>query len=108
MLEVRDLSKHYLGLTAVDALSFSVSAGEVIGLIGPNGSGKSTTIDCLSGFQPADAGRWFLAGVELTGMAAHRIAQAGITRTFQTVRAYDEMTLLENLCVALQENDGVG
>lgn len=108
MLEVRDLSKHYLGLTAVDALSFSVGAGEVVGLIGPNGSGKSTTIDCLSGFQPADAGRWFLSGVELTGMGAHRIAKAGITRTFQTVRAYDEMTLLENLCVALQENDGVG
>ena len=53
-------------------------------------------------------GRWFLDGHELTGLPAHRIARAGLTRTFQTVRAYDELTLLENLCVAAQESDGVG
>ena len=108
MLEVRALSKRYLGLTAVDAFSFEVEAGAVVGLIGPNGSGKSTSIDCISGFQRADGGRWFLDGQELTGLAAHRIARAGLTRTFQTVRAYDDMTLLENLCVAVQENDGIG
>ena len=108
MLEVRDLTKRYFGLTAVDGLSFEAEAGAVVGLIGPNGSGKSTSIDCISGFQRADAGRWFLEGQELTGLAPHRIAQAGLTRTFQTVRAYDELTLLENLCVAVQENDGVG
>ena len=108
MLEVRDLTKRFLGLTAVDSLSFEVEAGAVVGLIGPNGSGKSTSIDCISGFQRADAGRWFLGGQEITGLAPHRIAQAGLTRTFQTVRAYDELTLLENLCVAAQENDGIG
>jgi branched-chain amino acid transport system ATP-binding protein len=108
VLEVRGLSKHYFGLTAVDALSFRVEAGTVVGLIGPNGSGKSTSIDCISGFQRADAGSWFLDGRELTGLAPHQVAQAGLTRTFQTVRAYDEMTLLENLCVASQECDGVG
>lgn len=108
LLEVGGLTKRYLGLTAVDALSFEVAAGSVVGLIGPNGSGKSTSVDCLSGFQPADGGRWFLDGVELTGRAPHRIARAGLTRTFQTVRAYDELSLLENLCVAVQEFDGVG
>jgi branched-chain amino acid transport system ATP-binding protein len=108
VLEVRGLSKHYFGLTAVDALSFRVEAGTVVGLIGPNGSGKSTSIDCISGFQHADAGSWFLDGRELTGLAPHQVAQAGLTRTFQTVRAYDEMTLLENLCVASQECDGIG
>jgi branched-chain amino acid transport system ATP-binding protein len=108
MLEVRGLSKHYFGLTAVDALSYGVEAGAVVGLIGPNGSGKSTSIDCISGFQRADGGRWFLDGEELTGLAPHRIARAGLTRTFQMVRAYDEMTLLENLCVAMQESDGIG
>lgn len=107
LLEVRSLSKHFLGLTAVDSLSYALEAGSVVGLIGPNGSGKSTSIDCMSGFQPADGGQWFLDGRELTGLAPHRVALAGLTRTFQTVRAYDELTLLENLCVAAQENDGV-
>ncbi|MFI5281019.1 MAG: ABC transporter ATP-binding protein [Gemmatimonadales bacterium] len=108
LLEVRGLTKRYLGLTAVDDVSYHVEAGSVVGLIGPNGSGKSTIVDCISGFQPADGGRWFLDGHELTGLPAHRIAHAGLTRTFQTVRAYDELTLLENLCVAAQESDGVG
>ena len=108
ILEVRGLSKRYLGLTAVDNLSFEVEAGSMVGMIGPNGSGKSTSIDCISGFQPADGGQWFLDGHEMTGLPPHRIARAGLTRTFQAVRAYDELTLLENLCVAVQESDGVG
>jgi branched-chain amino acid transport system ATP-binding protein len=108
LLKVEGLTKRYYGLTAVDDVSYEVADGEVVGLIGPNGSGKSTCIDCISGFQPVDAGRWSLAGVDLTGLAPHRIAQAGLTRSFQTVRAYDELTLLENLCVASQETDGIG
>jgi branched-chain amino acid transport system ATP-binding protein len=108
LLEVRGLTKRYLGLTAIDQLSYQVEAGSVIGLIGPNGSGKSTSIDCISGFQSADAGEWFLDGRPLAGLAPHRISRAGLTRTFQTVRAYDELSLLENLCVAAQESDGSG
>ena len=108
LLEVRGLTKHYFGLTAVDNLSYQVEAGSIVGLIGPNGSGKSTSIDCISGFQKADAGEWFLDGQPLGGLSAHRIARAGMTRTFQTVRAYDEFSLLENLCVAAQESDGSG
>ncbi len=108
LLQVQGLTKRYLGLTAVDDVSFEVETGSVVGLIGPNGSGKSTIVDCVSGFQPADGGRFSLDGRELTGRSAHRIARAGLTRTFQTVRAYDELTLLENLRVAAQESDGVG
>jgi branched-chain amino acid transport system ATP-binding protein len=108
LLKVRGLTKRYLGLTAVDDVAFEVEAGAVVGLIGPNGSGKSTIVDCLSGFQPADDGRWLLDGHELTSLPGHRIARAGLTRTFQTVRAYDELTLLDNLRVAAQESDGVG
>ena len=108
LLKVDGLTKRYFGLTAVDDVSYEVEAGTIVGLIGPNGSGKSTSIDCISGFQPADAGRWSLSGVDLTGLAPHRIARLGLTRSFQTVRAYDELTLLENLCVAAQENDGIG
>jgi branched-chain amino acid transport system ATP-binding protein len=108
LLQVRGLTKKYLGLTAVDDVSYAVEAGTIVGLIGPNGSGKSTSIDCISGFQPANGGRWSLGGVDLTGLPPHKIARAGLTRSFQTVRAYDELTLLENLCVAAQETDGVG
>jgi branched-chain amino acid transport system ATP-binding protein len=108
LLQVRGLTKKYLGLTAVDHVSYEVEAGTIVGLIGPNGSGKSTSIDCISGFQPANGGQWSLGGVDLTGLPPHKIARAGLTRSFQTVRAYDELTLLENLCVAAQETDGVG
>jgi branched-chain amino acid transport system ATP-binding protein len=108
LLQVRGLTKKYLGLTAVDDVSYEVETGTIVGLIGPNGSGKSTSIDCISGFQPANSGQWSLGGVDLTGLPPHKIARAGLTRSFQTVRAYDELTLLENLCVAAQETDGVG
>lgn len=108
LLEVRHLTKRYFGLTAVSDLSYQVEAGSIVGLIGPNGSGKSTSIDCISGFQPVDGGEWLLDGMPLTGLAPHRIAQAGLTRTFQTVRAYDELSLMENLLVATQETDGHG
>jgi branched-chain amino acid transport system ATP-binding protein len=108
LLEVRGLTKRYLGLTAVAELSYQVEAGSIVGLIGPNGSGKSTSIDCISGFQGVNAGEWFLDGRSLTGLPPHRIARLGLTRTFQTVRAYDELSLLENLCVASQESDGSG
>ena len=108
LLQVRGLTKKYLGLTAVDDVSYEVEAGTIVGLIGPNGSGKSTSIDCISGFQPANRGQWSLGGVDLTGLPPHKIARAGLTRSFQTVRAYDELTLFENLCVAAQETDGVG
>jgi branched-chain amino acid transport system ATP-binding protein len=108
LLQVRGLTKSYLGLTAVDDVSYDVERGSIVGLIGPNGSGKSTGIDCVSGFQRPDAGEWFLDGQCLSGLPPHRIARTGLTRTFQTVRAYDDLTLLENLCVAAQEGDGEG
>ena len=108
LLEVRGLTKRYFGLTAVDDLSYEVEAGSIVGLIGPNGSGKSTSIDCVSGFQPVDAGEWFLDGQPLRGLPPHRIAHLGLTRSFQTVRAYDELSLLDNLRVAAQESDGHG
>ena len=108
VLEVRGLTKRYFGLTAVDSLSYTVEKGGVVGIIGPNGSGKSTSIDCLTGFQRPDGGEWFLEGQPLAGLAPHRIAGAGLVRTFQNVRAYDEMSLLENLRIASQEQEGIG
>jgi branched-chain amino acid transport system ATP-binding protein len=108
LFEVKGLTKRYFGLTAVDELSYSIEANGIVGIIGPNGSGKSTSIDCVTGFQRPDSGQWFLDGQPLAGLPAHRIAHAGLVRTFQNVRAYDEMSLLENLCIASQEQDGIG
>ena len=108
LLAVEGLRKSYLGVSAVDDVSFTVAPGEIAGLIGPNGSGKSTTIDCLSGFQRADAGRWSLDGTALTGRAPHAIARCGLTRTFQTVRCYDALSLVENLTCATEARRPVG
>lgn len=108
LFEVRNLTKRYAGLTAVNDLSYAVSAGEIVGLIGPNGSGKSTSIDCVSGFQKPDAGSWLLEGKPLQALSPREISLLGVTRTFQTVRTYDTMTLEQNLLTASQASDGVG
>ena len=108
LLTVERLGKAYLGVKAVDDVSFTVDAGEVAGLIGPNGSGKSTTIDCLSGFQRADRGRWRLGDIDLTDRAPHAIARLGLTRTFQAVRCYDALSLTENLLCAAEARRAIG
>ncbi len=105
MLEIRNLRKSYAGVHAVDGVSFDVEQGSITGLIGPNGSGKSTTIDCIAGFQKADSGRVVLGSSDITGLAAHEIARAGLMRTFQTVRVYDRLSLRDNLTIAAQQFD---
>lgn len=108
MMRVEGLTKRFRGITAVNDLSFVLTQGAITGLIGPNGSGKSTTIDCLSGFQRPDSGRWFLRDQELTGLAPDRIAWAGLTRTFQMARSYDDMAVIDNLRQAAYAKDGIG
>jgi ABC-type branched-subunit amino acid transport system ATPase component len=108
LLEVQGLRKSFAGVHAVDGVSFSIEGGTITGLIGPNGSGKSTTIDCISGFQPIDAGRIVLAGVDVTGRAPQRVARAGLMRTFQTVRVYERLSLRDNLLIAAQQFDDAG
>jgi branched-chain amino acid transport system ATP-binding protein len=105
LLEVTDLVKEFRGVRAVDGASFAVAPGSITGLIGPNGSGKSTAIDCISGFQRADAGRVFLRGTAINGLPPQRIARSGLTRTFQDVRVYDSYSLLENLLVVAKPFD---
>ena len=105
LLQVTNIRKAYRGVTAVAGVSFTVPERGIVGIIGPNGSGKSTTIDCITGFQPADAGEVLLDGVPLMGMPTWKIARAGMTRTFQTVRIYDQMTLMENLLISMQSFD---
>jgi ABC-type branched-subunit amino acid transport system ATPase component len=105
LLEVSGLAKSFHGVAAVRDVSFAVEDHTITGIIGPNGCGKSTTIDCITGFQKPDRGRVLLAGQDLGDMPPWRIPHAGLTRTFQTVRVYDHLTLTENLLIALQSFD---
>lgn len=107
-LKVEGLVKAFSGVRAVDGLDLEVEAGSVTGLIGPNGCGKSTSIDCISGFQAIDGGRVLLGDQDLTGLPPDRIARLGLTRTFQNIRLYDDLTVRDNLLIAAQEFDGCG
>jgi branched-chain amino acid transport system permease protein len=95
LLEVRDLSKAFTGVQALDKVSLQVRQGEILGLLGPNGSGKSTFINVVSGHYPLSGGEIVFDGRVLTGQPAHRMAQAGIARTYQIPRPFGHMTVLE-------------
>ncbi|MGH7418620.1 MAG: ABC transporter ATP-binding protein, partial [Candidatus Rokuibacteriota bacterium] len=101
LLEVHGLTKRFAGLTALDGVSFSLEKREILGLFGPNGAGKTTCFHCLSGFVPPDAGRILFDGRDITGYAAHRLAQLGVGRTFQVVKPFRNLTAAENVMVAL-------
>jgi branched-chain amino acid transport system ATP-binding protein len=108
LLAVSGLSKSFDGVKAVDDLNFSVAEGTIVGLIGPNGSGKSTTIDCISGFTRADSGHVSLEGGNISTLSPEQVAAVGLVRTFQNVRVYERMTLLENLLISRQAFDRLG
>ncbi|MDQ3542289.1 MAG: ABC transporter ATP-binding protein [Actinomycetota bacterium] len=99
-LAVRGLTKQFGGVVALDDATVDFVPGAINGLIGPNGSGKTTLFNIVTGLIPTDAGEVTFAGRPITGMAPYRIARAGIGRTFQVVRAFDRMTVLENVLVA--------
>jgi branched-chain amino acid transport system permease protein len=99
MLEVRALRKQFGGLVAVNDLEFGVLAGEIVGLIGPNGAGKSTTFDLLSGATRPDAGDVLLRGRSVRRLGARRIAESGLSRTFQHVQLLPDMSVLENVAL---------
>jgi branched-chain amino acid transport system ATP-binding protein len=99
-LEVRSLCKWFAGLRAVDDVSFDLRTGEILGLIGPNGSGKTTLINVVTGLLAPTSGSVFVDGVDTSKKPPHRIAKAGIARTFQTIRLFRELTVLENVEVA--------
>jgi branched-chain amino acid transport system ATP-binding protein len=107
LLEIRGAQKAFGGLVAVRDVSFTARRGEVIGLIGPNGSGKTTLINLISGMLAMDRGAISLAGAEMTGQPAHRLARAGIARTFQLVRVIGEMTALENVMSGMICREGM-
>jgi branched-chain amino acid transport system ATP-binding protein len=99
ILVVRDLMKRFGGLTAVDKVSFELESGEILAIIGPNGAGKTTTFNLIAGAMPPTAGDIFFAGQSILGLPAHRIARAGIMRTFQHNMAFPSMSILDNALV---------
>ena len=99
VLEVRNLTKRFGGLTAVSGLDFDVRQGEILGVIGPNGAGKSTTFNIIAGAYPASAGEVRFAGEPILGLPPHRIAARGIMRTFQHNRPFAGMSVADNVLV---------
>ncbi|MBX6372730.1 MAG: branched-chain amino acid ABC transporter ATP-binding protein/permease [Acetobacteraceae bacterium] len=99
LLRVEGLSKSFGGLRAVDDVSFEVKPGEILGIIGPNGAGKTTLFNVLNGVLPADSGRAWLAGEPITGRKLHAICRLGVGRTFQVVRSFPRLALLDNVLI---------
>ncbi len=99
MLEVKDLTKRFGGLIAVDGLSFFVTAGETVSIIGPNGAGKTTVFNLITGFHPPTRGEVIFDGRSLVGKKPHQIALAGIGRTFQIVKPLRGLSVFENILV---------
>jgi branched-chain amino acid transport system ATP-binding protein len=97
LLEVRSLSKAFGGLKAVDAVSFGVGKGMIKAVIGPNGAGKTTLFNCIAGNLRADSGEVLLGGVPIQSSASHRIAGLGVARTFQNIKLFSHMSVLENV-----------
>lgn len=97
ILEAVDLRRSFGGVRAVDDVSISIPRGEVLGIIGANGSGKTTTLNLMTRVLPVESGRLILDGTEYTDVATHKLAHLGVTRTFQNLRLFRDLTVLDNL-----------
>ena len=102
MLEARDVSVRFGGLTAVNAVSATFARGELVGIIGPNGAGKTTFFNAISGVVAPSSGQLIAQGHRLTGQAPHRYAARGIARTFQTPRVFADLSVLDNIAFGLK------
>ena len=101
LVDIQNLKKQFGGLTAVNAVTFSVAEGETVALLGPNGSGKTTVLNMISGALAPTSGSISLAGENIGGLAPNRIAHKGVARTFQLVRILPSLTVAENVTAAL-------
>ncbi|WP_209120979.1 ABC transporter ATP-binding protein [Alkalihalobacillus sp. BA299] len=97
MLEVKNVSRFFKGLKALQDVSFTVNENEIFGVIGPNGAGKSTMFNCITCYFPPSLGNVYFNGKEITGLAPHEITQLGITRTFQHTQVFPELTVRNNI-----------
>ena len=99
LLSVKGVTKRFGGITANKGISFEVAPGELVGIIGPNGAGKSTLFECISGFYTPNEGEVLLEGERITGLSPDVVCRRGIARTFQKLRPFQGMTVLENVMV---------
>jgi branched-chain amino acid transport system ATP-binding protein len=107
LLEVRNVSRRFGGVVALDAVSFDVPEGEIVGLIGPNGAGKTTVFNLITRIYPPDGGDVRFAGESLLETPAHRVVGRGIARTFQNLALFPTMTVLDNVLVGAHTKYGV-
>ncbi|MBW1921533.1 MAG: ATP-binding cassette domain-containing protein, partial [Deltaproteobacteria bacterium] len=96
-LEILSVSKSFRGLEALSDVSVNLKQGEILGLIGPNGAGKTTLFNLITGFFPPDSGQIRFLGQNTVGLKPHQICKLGITRTFQIVKSFSQLSTLENV-----------
>ena len=101
ILKAEHMSKTFGGIIALNRVSFAVEKGEILGIIGPNGSGKTTIVNCLTGFVKKSSGRVFFRGRDISNLPPHKIADMGLTRTFQVMRPYYSLPAYKNLVIPL-------
>jgi ABC-type branched-subunit amino acid transport system ATPase component len=106
LLRLDNVQRHFGGVHAVDGVSLEVEQGSIHGLIGPNGAGKTTLVNVITGYVPFQSGRAWLESDELTGRPAHRIAALGVSRTFQNIRLFKDLTALENVLIGMHARRG--
>src|SRR4051794_40794030 len=106
VLQVANMTKRFGGISAVDGVSFGVAEGEILGIIGPNGSGKSTLFNCILGQLRPTAGSVRLDGRDVTGLRPSDLNRLGVSRTFQLLQVFRELSVRENLILAGQEHQG--
>jgi ABC-type branched-subunit amino acid transport system ATPase component len=105
-IDIKNFTKRFDGVTAVDNLSITLRGGKITGLVGPNGSGKTTLVNLLSGFLPLDNGALTLVNGDIVKkIRPYKVMSYGITRTFQDIRLFDQMTVLDNILVVLTKRD---
>jgi len=106
LLECQSVSRHFGGLKAVSNFSLSLERGELVGLIGPNGAGKTTVFNIITGVFPPTEGKVLLEGRDLTGLKPYKITRMGIARTFQNIRIFKQMTVLDNVRAVMEARAG--
>ena len=108
LLQTQGLSKRFGGLIALDSVDLAMQSGEIFGLIGPNGAGKTTLFNCLTGLYSASAGSVKFKGRELRGLKPHEVTRLGLARTFQNIRLFAQMTVIENILVGCHGQSRAG
>jgi len=106
LIDIKNLNKHFDGITALDGFSCTLGEGEILGVIGPNGAGKTTLFNVLTGFIPPDNGHVLLQASNLTRLSPHKRARLGIARTFQNLRLIRRLSVLENVLLFFKDQPG--